>query len=208
MATVDQIVAWIDRLESVYVENKEYLTQLDSAIGDADHGINMARGFTAAKKALADNPPDDVGAALKAVSMTLIKTVGGASGPLFGTFFLKAAVAATGKSELDADGVLTLFTEGIGGIKQRGKAEVGDKTMVDAWEPALSALTERRAAGASVKEMLDAAVSAAEEGRDSTIPLVARKGRASYLGERSKDHQDPGATSVVLMLAAARDTLA
>ncbi|MEX2445347.1 MAG: dihydroxyacetone kinase subunit DhaL [Alkalispirochaeta sp.] len=208
MATRDQIVAWIDRLESVYVENKEYLTQLDSAIGDADHGINMARGFTAAKKALAENPPDDVGAALKAVSMTLIKTVGGASGPLFGTFFLKAAVKATGQSELDADGVEALFEEGINGIKQRGKAEVGDKTMIDAWEPALAALKERHAAGASVKDMLDAAVTAAEEGRDSTIPLVARKGRASYLGERSKDHQDPGATSAVLMLAAARDTLA
>lgn len=208
MATRDQIVTWIDRLESVYVENKEYLTELDSAIGDADHGINMARGFTAAKKALAENPPEDIGAALKAVSMTLIKTVGGASGPLFGTFFLKAATTATGQSEIDTDGVEALFEEGINGIKQRGKAEVGDKTMIDAWEPALAALKERHAAGASVKEMLDAAVTAAEEGRDATIPLVARKGRASYLGDRSKDHQDPGATSAVLMLAAARDTLA
>ncbi|MFO8043125.1 MAG: dihydroxyacetone kinase subunit DhaL [Alkalispirochaeta sp.] len=208
MATRDQIVAWIDRLESVYVENKEYLTELDSAIGDADHGINMARGFTAAKKALAENPPEDIGAALKAVSMTLIKTVGGASGPLFGTFFLKAATTATGQSEIDTDGVEALFEEGINGIKQRGKAEVGDKTMIDAWEPALAALKERHAAGATVKEMLDAAVTAAEKGRDATIPLVARKGRASYLGDRSKDHQDPGATSAVLMLVAARDTLA
>lgn len=208
MATRDQIVAWIDRLESVYVENKEYLTELDSAIGDADHGINMARGFTAAKKALGENPPEDIGAALKAVSMTLIKTVGGASGPLFGTFFLKAATTATGQSEIDTDGVEALFEEGINGIKQRGKAEVGDKTMIDAWEPALAALKERHAAGATVKEMLDAAVTAAEKGRDATIPLVARKGRASYLGDRSKDHQDPGATSAVLMLVAARDTLA
>jgi dihydroxyacetone kinase-like protein len=208
MVTRDQIVAWIDKLESVYVENKEYLTQLDSAIGDADHGINMARGFVAAKKALAENPPDDIGATLKAVSMTLIKTVGGASGPLFGTFFLKAAVKASGQSEIDADGVEALFEEGINGIKQRGKAEVGDKTMIDAWEPALAALKERHSAGASVQDMLDAAVTAAEKGRDSTIPLIARKGRASYLGERSKDHQDPGATSAVLMLAAARDTLA
>lgn len=208
MATRDQIVAWIDRLESVYIENKEYLTELDSAIGDADHGINMARGFTAAKKALGENPPEDIGAALKAVSMTLIKTVGGASGPLFGTFFLKAATTATGQSEIDTDGVEALFEEGINGIKQRGKAEVGDKTMIDAWEPALAALKERHAAGATVKEMLDAAVTAAEKGRDATIPLVARKGRASYLGDRSKDHQDPGATSAVLMLVAARDTLA
>lgn len=208
MATRDQIVTWIDRLESVYVENKEYLTELDSAIGDADHGINMARGFTAAKKALAENPPEDIGAALKAVSMTLIKTVGGASGPLFGTFFLKAATTATGQSEIDTAGVEALFEEGINGIKQRGKAEVGDKTMIDAWEPALAALKQRHAAGASVKEMLDAAVIAAEGGRDATIPLVARKGRASYLGDRSKDHQDPGATSAVLMLTAARDTLA
>lgn len=208
MATRDQIVAWIDRLESVYIENKEYLTELDSAIGDADHGINMARGFTAAKKALGENPPEDIGAALKAVSMTLIKTVGGASGPLFGTFFLKAATTATGQSEIDTDGVEAVFEEGINGIKQRGKAEVGDKTMIDAWEPALAALKERHAAGATVKEMLDAAVTAAEKGRDATIPLVARKGRASYLGDRSKDHQDPGATSAVLMLVAARDTLA
>lgn len=208
MITVNQMVAWIDRLEAVYVENKEYLTELDSAIGDADHGINMARGFSAAKKALTDNPPDDIGSALKSVSMTLIKTVGGASGPLFGTFFLKAAANVMGQSEIGIDGVAAIFEEGINGIKQRGKAEVGDKTMIDAWEPALAALKERHNAGASVGEMLDAAVAAAEEGRDSTIPLVARKGRASYLGERSKDHQDPGATSVVLMLAAARDTLA
>jgi dihydroxyacetone kinase-like protein len=207
MATLEQFVAWIDRLEAVYTENREYLTELDSAIGDADHGTNMARGFVAAKKALEENPPEDIGAALKAVSMTLIKTVGGASGPLYGTFFLKAAIGCAGKAELDAAGVATLFEEGANGIKLRGKAVVGDKTMIDAWEPALEAMQEKHAAGGSIAEILAAAVAGAEQGRDSTIPLVARKGRASYLGERSKDHQDPGATSTVMMLVAARDTL-
>lgn len=207
MATLAQVVAWIDRLEAVYSEQKEYLTELDSAIGDADHGSNMARGFTAAKSALAENPPADIGAALKAVSMTLIKTVGGASGPLYGTFFLKAAMSCTGKTELDQEGVEQLFEDGINGIKQRGKAEVGDKTMIDAWEPALKAFKDSRSGGASVGEMLAAAVEAATTGRDSATPLIARKGRASYLGERSKDHQDPGATSTVMMLEAAKETL-
>ena len=208
MASLEQVRAWIDRLEAVYTENKEYLTELDSAIGDADHGINMARGFIAAKQALAENPPADIGALLKSVSMTLIKTVGGASGPLYGTFFLKAAMTCTGQTELDAEGIEKLFEDGINGVKQRGKAVVGDKTMIDAWEPALTAIKDTRQNGASIAEILDAAVAAAEQGRDSTVPLVARKGRASYLGERSKDHQDPGATSTVLMLAAARETLA
>ncbi len=208
MASLEQVRAWIDRLEAVYTENKEYLTELDSAIGDADHGINMARGFIAAKQALAENPPADIGALLKSVSMTLIKTVGGASGPLYGTFFLKAAMTCTGQTELDAEGIEKLFEDGINGVKQRGKAVVGDKTMIDAWEPALTAIKDTRQNGASIAEILDAAVAAAEQGRDSTVPLVARKGRASYLGERSKDHQDPGATSTVLMLTAARETLA
>lgn len=207
MVTLDQILAWIGELDIVYNENKGYLTELDSAIGDADHGINMARGFSAARKALEENSPADIGAALKAVSMTLIKTVGGASGPLYGTFFLKASMTCTGKSELDEEGLQLLFTEGARGVKQRGKAEPGDKTMIDAWEPALKALQQRREKGSDIPGMLTAAVRAAEQGRDATIPLVARKGRASYLGERSKGHLDPGATSTVLMLEAARKTL-
>lgn len=206
MVSLQQIVAWVDRLEAVYSQNKEYLTELDSAIGDADHGINMARGFTAAKAALADTPPADIGAALKSVAMTLIKTVGGASGPLYGTFFLKAATGCAGASELDAAALEQMFSDGVAGIVQRGKAQPGDKTMIDAWTPAIEALKTSRAAGGSIQEMISAAAEAAAAGRDATVPLVARKGRASYLGERSKDHQDPGATSTTLMVEAARDT--
>ncbi|SIQ79520.1 dihydroxyacetone kinase DhaL subunit [Alkalispirochaeta americana] len=207
MITLSQILAWITQLDTVYTENKAYLTELDSAIGDADHGINMARGFSAARKAMEETPPADIGAALKAVSMTLIKTVGGASGPLYGTVFLKASVTCMGQESIDEEGLERLLSEGFRGVQQRGKAQVGDKTMIDAWDPAVTALKEARASGGDVAAMLQAATAAAEAGRDATVPLVARKGRASYLGERSKGHQDPGATSTALLFAAARDTL-
>ena len=207
MVSLRRIVAWVDRLEAVYSEHKAYLTELDSAIGDADHGTNMARGFTAAKAALAEGTAEDIGAALKTVAMTLIKTVGGASGPLYGTFFLKAAGGLAGVHELDGAALERMFADGAAGIVQRGKAEVGDKTMIDAWNPAIEAIKRARAAGGSIEEMLKVAAEAAVAGRDATIPLVARKGRASYLGERSKDHLDPGATSTTMMIEAARDTL-
>lgn len=207
MVTLEQVLAWIRKLDTLYTENRNYLTELDSAIGDADHGINMARGFSAVVKELDENAPTDIGAALKAVSMTLIKKVGGAAGPLYGTFFLKASMTCGGQETLDADRLVQLFEEGVKGVKQRGKAEPGDKTMIDAWEPALAAMKDAHAAGGDVEAILTAMASAAEKGRDDTIPLVARKGRASYLGERSKNHQDPGATSTALLIAAALDTL-
>ena len=199
------LLAWIDRLQQVYSENKQYLTDLDSPIGDADHGINMNRGFTAVQKALQDSPPADIVSTLKTVAMTLIKTVGGASGPLYGTFFLRASTACAGKSELEAADVVALFDNGVQGILQRGKAQLEDKTMVDAWLPALEAMNQALGDGAALKDVLDQGAAAAEQGMKNTIPLVARKGRASYLGPRSAGHQDPGATSSYLMLQAAAD---
>ncbi len=201
----ENLLAWLDRLQQIYAENKSYLTELDSAIGDADHGINMDRGFTAVKKALSDSPPADIAATMKNVAMTLIKTVGGASGPLYGTFFLRAGTTCTGKNQLQAADVLELFDTGVQGIIQRGKAQLEDKTMIDAWLPALDAMKMALEANASLDEMLKQGADAAEQGMKNTIPLVARKGRASYLGERSAGHQDPGATSTHLMLRAAAD---
>ncbi|MCB0175165.1 MAG: dihydroxyacetone kinase subunit L [Anaerolineae bacterium] len=201
----DNLLAWIEALQQVYSENKEYLTKLDSAIGDADHGINMNRGFTAVKAELEKNPPDNISNALKTVAMTLIKTVGGASGPLYGTFFLRASTAVTGKETLEPADVVALFETGFSGIIQRGKAEVGDKTMVDAWTPAIAAMNEALTNGATIQEILNKGTGAAEEGMKNTIPLQARKGRASYLGERSIGHQDPGATSTYLMLKQAAE---
>lgn len=199
----EAILAWINDLQTVYTENKEYLTSLDSAIGDADHGINMARGFTAVQKALQDTPPSDIGVAMKTVAMTLIKSVGGASGPLYGTFFLRASTTCTGKTELEAADVVKFFETGVQGIQQRGKAELEDKTMIDAWLPALDAMKAAHAAGEDVADILNKGVAAAEIGMKNTIPLQAKKGRASYLGARSKGHQDPGATSTHLMLQSA-----
>lgn len=206
MVRLDQILAWLNRLKDVYAENKSYLTDLDSAIGDADHGINLTRGFNAVAEALAQQSPQDIGTAFKTTSMTLIRTVGGAAGPLYGTFFLRASVAGAGKTELSAEEVVSMFDAGVQGVMQRGKAEPEDKTMVDAWLPALEAMRKARTDGCSVAEMMQHATAAAEAGMKATIPLIARKGRAGYLGERSKGHQDPGATSTQLMLQAAAET--
>lgn len=206
--TTGNIVSWIAALASTYGEQQSYLTELDAAIGDADHGSNMARGFAAARDDLQGDPPETPAAALKRVAMVLMKTVGGASGPLYGTFFLKAATTCPQANELNGDQLLEALAAGTEGVQQRGKAEVGDKTMVDALVPAVEALRESRTAGEEPAAMLAAAATAAEAGRDSTYPLVARKGRASYLGDRSRDHLDPGATSTALLLAAARDHLA
>ena len=201
MITTAQVVSWINDLKDKYSENKEFLTRLDSDIGDGDHGINMDRGFTAAAEAITATPPADVGAAFKTVSTTLIKTVGGASGPLYGTLFLRAAIVFAGKTEIS----LAEFTEGIEkgiqGIEQLGKAQLGDKTMLDAWLPALDALK----ASDNIPTGIKSAADAAEEGVKNTIPLVAKKGRASYLGERSAGHQDPGATSTAIMLKSAAE---
>ncbi|MFP4330432.1 MAG: dihydroxyacetone kinase subunit DhaL [Spirochaetaceae bacterium] len=204
MVTLDDLLTWLKTLRTRFEQNKEYLTELDSAIGDADHGINMNRGFQAAVADLEDKPPSDIAGALKQVSMMLIKKVGGASGPLYGTFFLKASAAVSGKESLDAQALLAMFSAGVEGLQQRGKAEQGDKTMLDAWFPALEAMESAGEEG--IQAMLEAGAAAAEGGMKATIPLVARKGRASYLGERSKDHQDPGATSTYLLLQAAAET--
>jgi phosphoenolpyruvate---glycerone phosphotransferase subunit DhaL len=203
--TYDDVVGWIRRFAAVIAENKEYLTELDSAIGDADHGINMDRGFQAVVPKVEALPPGDIGAAFKTVGSTLISTVGGASGPLYGTFFLQLGIASAGKSTIDLATLLAGLDAALTSMQRLGKAEPGDKTMLDALIPAREALRKALSDGASPQEAMNTAVAAAEEGMRATIPLVARKGRASYLGERSADHQDPGATSSYLLLRAAAD---
>jgi dihydroxyacetone kinase-like protein len=205
MVNRDNLLAWINALTQVYAENKQFLTQLDSNIGDADHGINMDRGFQAVKVELDKTNPQDISAVLKTVAMSLIRTVGGASGPLYGTFFMRASAACANKAELGPADVVALFEAGLEGVLQRGKAELNDKTMVDAQKPALEAMKQALADGADIQTILQAGVAAAEAGVKNTIPLQARKGRASYLGERSIGHQDPGATSSYLLIKAAAD---
>lgn len=207
MTTRDQIVSWLERLATVLSENKEYLTQLDSAIGDADHGINMKRGMDRVMEKLPSVADKDIGNILKTVGMTLISSVGGASGPLYGTFFMRGGMAAAAKEELTAEDLLEVLQAGLDGIVQRGRAQPGDKTMVDAWLPALAAYRAALDEGGDERAALRAAVAGAEQGMEETIPLQARKGRASYLGERSIGHQDPGATSSYLMLKALLDSL-
>jgi phosphoenolpyruvate---glycerone phosphotransferase subunit DhaL len=187
-------------------ENRRYLTKLDSEIGDGDHGTNMHRGFQAALERLEGADPSTPADALKAVSMALISKVGGAAGPLYGTAFLRASTALQGKDEVSAEDAAEALEAALGGIKQRGKAEVGDKTIVDALEPAAEAAKGAVSEG-SAAAVLRAAAEAAKEGAESTVPLTARKGRASYLGQRAAGHQDPGATSTYLLLDAAARAL-
>ena len=198
--TGDDVREWIERFTAVVADNKEYLTELDSAIGDADHGINMNRGMQAAKAKLEGADTSDVGAILKTVGMTFVSTVGGAGGPLYGTLFLQMGTVAAGKSELEAADWADAIEAAVNGVQARGKAEPNDKTMVDALLPAAEALRQAVDEGASLAEAVRRSADAAEAGMTATIPLVARKGRASYLGERSAGHQDPGATSSYLLL--------
>ena len=179
---------------------KDFLTELDNEIGDGDHGINMARGFAAVKEKLPAMADKDVGAILKEVGMTLVSTVGGASGPLYGTAFMKAGMACKGMAEISGEDMLKALSAAIAGIKQRGKSEEGEKTMLDALCPAERALSEALEGGAALKDALGKAVDAAEAGLLHTRDIIATKGRASYLGERSLGHQDPGAASSLLML--------
>ena len=196
--------AWLADYAAVIAENADLLTDLDRQIGDADHGSNMQRGMTAvAALAPADFP--DAKAYLKKAGMTMVNTVGGASGPLYGTFLMRMAAALP--EELTTEGLGVALRAGLQGILDRGKASVGDKTMVDALTPAVDAFDDAAASGADAKAALAAAAAACAAGRDATIPLVARKGRASYLGERSAGHQDPGATSVTLLVESAARTL-
>lgn len=207
MTTRDEIVRWLQNLAGVLTENKEYLTELDSAIGDADHGINMKRGFDKVMDKLPSVADKDIGSILKTTGMTLISSVGGASGPLYGTFFMRSGMAAAAKEKLTGQDLMELLQAGVEGIIQRGRAQPGDKTMVDAWLPALDALKSELAQDADTVPALRAAVAAAEQGMKDTIPMQAKKGRASYLGERSIGHQDPGATSSYLMLRTLLNTL-
>ncbi|MGZ8631978.1 MAG: dihydroxyacetone kinase subunit DhaL [Actinomycetota bacterium] len=204
----DDVVAWLKVYAATIAENKDYLTELDSAIGDADHGINMNRGFQAVLGKLDAAPPGDVGALFKTVGMTLVSTVGGAGGPLYGTLFLQLGMATAGKGEITAEDWSAALAAAVSGVQARGKAEPGDKTMVDALIPARDAFTAALADGAELPAALRRSADAAEEGMTATIPLVARKGRASYLGERSAGHQDPGATSSSLLLRTVADTWA
>ena len=200
---------WITKTAGVISEHRVELITLDREIGDGDHGENLDRGFTAVMAKLGDLPADATpGDALKLVATTLISTVGGASGPLLGTAYLKAAGAVAKEPELDGAALVALLTAARDGVVLRGKAEPGDKTMIDAWTPAVDAAAAAQAAGKSETEILEAAATAAEKGAKATEPLVARKGRASYLGERAIGHRDPGAQSSSLILRAAADAAA
>ena len=190
----------INAVGAMVIEEKQFLTDLDAAIGDGDHGINMARGFEAVKTKLDGAPEGDVGAELKLVGMTLISTVGGAAGPLYGTAFLRAAGAAQGKELVDEETAQKMLEAAVGGIKERGKATRGEKTILDALEPATEAFSQAREDGKTMLECLEAAQNAAAAGVEYTKTIIATKGRARYLGERSIGHQDPGATSTTLML--------
>lgn len=197
---------WIKACGKVLAENRDYLTQLDAAIGDADHGANMDRGFKAVLNKMPEISDKDIGTIFKTVGMTLISTVGGAGGPLYGTFFLQAGMKTAGKMELTLSDWYSVLDAALSGVVMRGKAELGDKTMVDALTPARDALKAALENHTSLSTALEQSAEAARAGMEGTIPMVARKGRASYLGERSAGHQDPGATSSYLILKAAADT--
>ena len=205
MADVDlaMLTGWVREYAHVIGENAQFLTDLDAAIGDADHGINMDRGMTAVLEALDSSAPADMSALCKQVGMTLVKSVGGASGPLYGTFFLRMAGAFGSGESVDAADLAKALRAGVEGVVQRGRAEAGDKTMFDALAPALDALDAALASGGVLATALADATVAAEKGRDATESMVARKGRASYLGQRSVGHVDPGATSAAMLIAAA-----
>lgn len=195
-----QMAAIIEGMAKKIEAEKEYLTELDNEIGDGDHGINLARGFEAVEKKLPSLAGGDIGALLKGVGMQLVSTVGGASGPLYGTAFMKAGMACKGLTEIDGPAFVKAMEAAVDGIKMRGKATEGEKTMLDALCPALKVMQDDVAAGKSLKEALQDAAQAAEKGVEYTKTIIATKGRASYLGERSLGHQDPGATSTLYLL--------
>ena len=204
--TAEEVARWVRAFAAAVAEHKDELTKLDAAIGDADHGINMDRGMTAVVAALDADEPSEIPALMRSVGMTLISKVGGAGGPLYGTLFLQFGSGARDGAALSPEGWATCLEAGVAGVQARGKAEAGDKTMLDALMPAAAALRAALDEGADFPAALTRAADAAEQGMRDTIPLVARKGRASYLGERSAGHQDPGATSSALLLRCAADT--
>jgi dihydroxyacetone kinase-like protein len=204
--TRDDTLNWVKAVAATIGENNAYLTDLDRAIGDADHGANMDRGFKAVMKKMPEIGDKDIGTIFKTVGMTLISTVGGAGGPLYGTFFLQAGMKTAGKMELNLADWTEALEAALSGVIMRGKAELGDKTMVDALTPAVAALKQSISENQPINKALELSAEAAKQGMEGTTPLVARKGRASYLGERSAGHQDPGATSSYLILKTAADT--
>jgi phosphoenolpyruvate---glycerone phosphotransferase subunit DhaL len=202
--TRDGALDWMRRFAAEMGERRQELVRLDTAIGDGDHGTNMDRGMRKAVEKLDAAEQADPGAVLKTVAMALVSSVGGAAGPLYGTLFLQLGGAMAGRDEVDLAGWASAWRKGLEGVQARGKAELGDKTMVDALTPAVEALEQASDLG----DGLRAAAQAAEDGMKATTPMLARKGRASYLGERSKDHQDPGATSTYYLFQSAVETLA
>lgn len=206
--SLDQLRGWLSRFRDLVTEQRSYLTELDSAIGDADHGANMHRGMTAVMEKIGASPAGAVDELFKSVGMTLVTSVGGASGPLYGTFFLRMGMTAGPVAHLDGPALSAALRAGLEGVVARGKAEAGDKTMFDAMAPALDAFDASLAEDGELAVAASAAFAASERGRDATEPLVARKGRASYLGERSAGHLDPGATSTALLFRSLAETLA
>jgi phosphoenolpyruvate---glycerone phosphotransferase subunit DhaL len=201
--TRDTVLDWMQRYAAKIKQQREELVRLDTAIGDGDHGTNMDRGMTNALERLGADEQPDAGAVLKTVAMALVSKVGGAAGPLYGTLFLRMAAGLEGQAEIDLAGYAAAWRRGLEGVEARGKAEAGDKTMVDALIPAVEALEGASELDSGLRE----AAEGARRGMEATIPLVARKGRASYLGERSKDHQDPGATSSYYLHLTAAESL-
>ncbi|OMQ23736.1 dihydroxyacetone kinase subunit DhaL [Serratia oryzae] len=195
-----QVLEWLLRCAEVFTRERDVLTQLDTEIGDGDHGLNMSRGFNKVVEKLPAVADQDIGTILKNTGMTLLSSVGGASGPLFGTFFIRAAQAANAKQSLDLAELQQVIQEGVAGVAMRGKAEPGDKTLCDVWWPVLESLGQSVQQQRGLPQALQQAAVRAEQAALATIPMQARKGRASYLGERSIGHQDPGATSVMLMM--------
>ena len=207
MSATEKTLAVIREMVAAMEENRQYLTKLDSEIGDGDHGTNMHRGFQAVLESLDGGDASSPADVLKAVSMALISKVGGAAGPLYGTAFLRASTALADKGEISPEDAAAALEAALGGVKQRGKAEVGDKTMIDALEPAVAAAKEAATSADSVAEVFRVSAEAAKKGADSTEPLTAKRGRASYMGQRAEGHRDPGATSTQLLLEAATRAL-
>jgi dihydroxyacetone kinase-like protein len=205
---VEQIRDWLTRSRDKVTAEREYLTALDSAIGDADHGTNLSRGLKAVVDKVEGSNPETITAVLQTGGMTLVSTVGGASGPLFGTLLLRMAKGVGGADRASGGDLAAALQAGLEGVVSRGKAELGDKTMVDAFDPAVKAFAAAIDDGASPAEAATSAAKAAAEGRDATEPLVARKGRASYLGERSAGHIDPGSASITMLMEALAEALA
>lgn len=195
-----QVLDWLLRCAEVFTRERDVLTQLDTEIGDGDHGLNMSRGFNKVVAMLPAVADQDIGSILKNAGMTLLSSVGGASGPLFGTFFIRAAQVANAKQSLDLAELQQIIQEGVAGVVMRGKAEPGDKTLCDVWWPVMDSLGQSVQQQLGMVQALQQAAVRAEQAAQATIPMQARKGRASYLGERSIGHQDPGATSVMLMM--------